>query len=75
MSIFERRRRRKQLREVGKDGWTCHVCGDYRPDNKISVYSTTKMLGGNIPIGQNVRYCNDRQACIDGAKNVNWVKG
>jgi hypothetical protein len=73
MNIF-RRRHREQRREVGRDGWTCHVCGDYRPDSAISVYSSTIMLAGNIPMQQNVRYCNDRPACQEGAKNVNWIE-
>ena len=54
--------------------WTCHVCGDLRPDNKISVYSSTKELAPGIPMTQNVRYCNDRQSCIDGAKDVSWIE-
>lgn len=40
--------------------WTCHVCGEKRPDGKISVHK----IG---IIGANVRYCNDREACEQGA--------
>jgi hypothetical protein len=54
--------------------WTCHVCGDERPDDKISVHSTTKVTGA-IEIKQNVRYCNDRVDCIEGAKQINWLDG
>lgn len=38
--------------------WTCHVCGDERPDDKISV--------AKHPLGiatVNVRYCKDRPEC------------
>ena len=55
--------------------WICHVCGRERPDDKISVLSTQKTLGGTVPITQNVRYCNDRQECIDGAKDVDFLGG
>lgn len=54
------------------DTWKCHVCRDERPDEKISVYSTEREFYGTL-ITQNVRYCNDRQACIDGAKDVSWL--
>jgi hypothetical protein len=67
-----------QRQEVGPNGWFCHVCDDYRPDSKISVHSTTvttTLLSGDIPIQQNVRYCNDRPECIEGAKAVQFIKG
>lgn len=54
--------------------WSCHVCGEIRSDDKISVYSREVDLDG-IKIKQNVRYCNDRPACIEGAKNVDWLRG
>jgi hypothetical protein len=54
--------------------WTCHVCGETRSDDKISVQSKTVEVNG-IVIKQNVRYCNDRPACIEGAKNVDWLGG
>jgi len=50
------------------------VCGEERPDNKIDVYSRTATADG-IEIKQNVRHCNDRQSCIDGASKVNWLRG
>lgn len=61
-----------QRREVGPDGWTCHVCGDYRPDALISVVSTRRMVGG-VEVTQNVRYCIDREACVRGALDVRFV--
>ena len=54
--------------------WTCHVCGELRPDDKISVHSRTVTLTlNNVPMTENVRYCNDNQECIDGAKKVRWI--
>lgn len=53
--------------------WTCHVCHEERPDERISVLSTTKMLESDIPVQMNVRYCNDRPACIDGARSVDFL--
>ena len=47
--------------------WTCHICKEERPDDKISVFKRDLNLRGII-ITENVRYCNDRPACIDGAK-------
>jgi hypothetical protein len=54
--------------------WTCHVCGDERPDEKISVHSKVVTLGG-IKVKQNVRYCNDRAECVEGARHVDWLRG
>jgi hypothetical protein len=56
----------------GAEEWTCHVCGKSRPDNKISVHSTT-IIKNDIPITQNVRYCNDNPDCIEGAKTIDWI--
>jgi hypothetical protein len=52
--------------------WTCHVCGELRPDDKISVHSR-KVTWGEVPITENVRYCNDKTECIEGAKKVRWI--
>lgn len=54
--------------------WTCHVCGATRPDARISVFSTERSIGG-VPVVTNVRYCNDRPACLDGAMGVDFLKG
>lgn len=53
--------------------WKCHVCGAVRPDAKISVRKTAWMLGGDVPVEQNVRYCNDRPACEEGSKDVSFL--
>ena len=54
--------------------WTCHICGEERPDERISVYSSMKALSSGIEMKQNVRYCNDRAECIEGAKTRSFVK-
>lgn len=43
--------------------WTCHVCGDERPDDKISVASASFTIVGDAKGQVNRRYCNDRPAC------------
>ena len=48
--------------------WTCHICGERRPDNKISVFTSEVDRGFGIVITQNVRYCNDKDTCIEAAK-------
>jgi hypothetical protein len=51
--------------------WSCHICKEMRPDAQISVITTDVSDEYECPAGtmvQNVRYCNDRQACVDGAK-------
>lgn len=53
--------------------WTCHVCGDERPDPFISVLSTKRTTLNNVELQENVRYCNDRSECIEGAKHVSWI--
>jgi len=53
--------------------WICHVCGMRRPDERISVFSSTKRVSG-IEVTQNVRYCNDRPACVEGAKDVDFYE-
>jgi len=52
--------------------WTCHVCGDERPDGRISVH--TKPLPGIEHATQNIRYCNDRPECVAGAPLFNFVE-
>ena len=58
----------------GELTWTCHVCHDERPDARISVLSTIRSIGG-VPVTMNVRHCNDRPACIAGAKDVDFLGG
>lgn len=45
--------------------WTCMICWDERPDDKISV-AHRKLRGFEDAFPRtrcNVRYCNDRPAC------------
>lgn len=42
--------------------WRCHVCGDERPDEAVSVHKIVRYDFGATLI-ENVRYCNDRSAC------------
>lgn len=56
--------------------WRCHVCEEVRPNHAISVL--TKDVGHkyNLPEGtmtMNIRYCNDKPTCIEGAKKVDWI--
>lgn len=51
--------------------WTCHVCGDERPDEKISVHKVEGMTAARgAEVEANVRYCNDRPGCAEGAQAV-----
>ena len=50
--------------------WTCHVCGERRPDSKISVAKHRLITDTGIEMGQNVRYCNDNPACEKRARNA-----
>lgn len=43
--------------------WTCHACGDERPDDKISVASATFPIRGGACGQVNRRFCNDRSEC------------
>lgn len=54
--------------------WTCHVCGEERPDRYISVWTHLRTIGV-VEFRENVRYCNDRASCIEGAQHKHFVKG
>lgn len=57
--------------------WKCHICGRERPDSRISVYTTDRSDKVNMPPGtmkMNVRYCNDRLECVEGAKTFDFFK-
>lgn len=43
--------------------WKCHVCGQLRPDSKISVAVHSRVDGNGVESKQNVRYCNDNGTC------------
>lgn len=53
------------------DSWTCHVCGENRPDRFISVRKHDKSEEYGMTPGtfqENIRYCNDKELCIQGSK-------
>jgi hypothetical protein len=52
--------------------WTCHVCGDLRPDALISVRSRMVPLGTS-KAQENIRYCNDRPTCVEGSKTKSFL--
>lgn len=55
--------------------WICHVCFAERPDARVSVYKRDLSAKFSLPAGsvtENIRYCNDRQSCIDGAPLVSF---
>lgn len=54
--------------------WKCHICGENRPDARISVRSTPLMINGRELGQQNVRYCNDKQSCIEESKTFSFIK-
>jgi len=54
--------------------WKCHICGEERPDAKISVMTKPLITNGQVCGEQNIRYCNDRPACIEGAKEFSFFK-
>jgi len=56
------------------DTWKCHICGEERPDDKISVLSKPLVINGQSCGQQNIRYCNDRPACVEGAKTFSFFK-
>ena len=57
--------------------WKCHICGDTRPDDKISVLKTDISAEQGLPPGvmwNNVRYCNDRPKCATKAKTFRFFE-
>jgi len=54
--------------------WRCHICKEVRPDAKISVLTKPWIVNG-YPMGeQNIRYCNDKPECVEGAKTFTFIK-
>jgi len=52
--------------------WTCHFCGEDRPDRCISVVRKPILMNG-MSIGEhNRRYCNDNHLCIEAA--YRWLE-
>ena len=59
------------------DSWTCHICGERRPDAIISVFKHDRSSEYNLPDGtfvENIRYCNDKVSCTEQAKIYSHLK-
>ena len=54
--------------------WTCHICKQERPDDKISVVTKPLLIKGQVVGQQNIRYCNDNPDCISGAQDYSFMK-
>lgn len=59
--------------------WTCHVCGDERPDRAIAVHSRSHGTGfcdchKGYKFMENLRYCNDRAECVEGVKSISLFR-
>ncbi len=54
--------------------WMCMVCKEKRPDAQISVHKKPLVIEGMDMGHQNIRYCNDRPACFEGAKEYDFTK-
>ena len=52
--------------------WTCHICKEERPDDKISVLSKPMVINGQTVGTQNIRYCNDKPECIQKAQGFDF---
>lgn len=52
--------------------WTCMVCADIRPDRFISVRTHYRDFHG-VEVSEHIRYCNDRQECIQGSKTIHLL--
>lgn len=57
--------------------WTCHICKEDRPDNRISVHRKPMIGLNGVPsrvISENVRHCNDNPDCVRRAKSFSFVR-
>ncbi len=63
---------------IGELTWSCHICGEERPDARISVVKTDTSDQYGLPLGtveQNVRYCNDNPDCRQKAQHKQLIGG
>jgi len=61
---------------MGDVVWRCDVCHEMRDDRYISVFTTDTSEAHLLPPGtmsQNVKYCNDKQSCREGARRVKFI--
>lgn len=54
--------------------WTCHICGNERPDAQISVETKPLIINGQAVGQQNIRYCNDNAECVAAAADYDFFK-
>lgn len=47
--------------------WKCEICGEERPDAKISVLTYKLKALEPVDAQRNVKYCNDKESCYLGA--------
>jgi hypothetical protein len=53
--------------------WSCHVCGEERPDAAIGVFKREHLIEGRVEVTENVRHCIDRADCVFGAQQVHFL--
>ena len=46
----------------------CHLCRELRPEACLSLYKKTEIDDLGCTWEQNIRYCNDKEECKEGAK-------
>lgn len=61
--------------QIDKLTWRCAICHEERPDNKISVLSKPIIIDSKVCGEQNIKYCNDKESCIELAKDFSFFKG
>jgi len=72
--VWEGDQEDKVMSKLPFDTWKCHICREERPDERISVVTKPLVINGQTVGDQNIRYCNDRPACIKGAKEFSFFK-
>lgn len=53
--------------------WSCHICKETRPDAMISVISKPLVMAGKVCGEQNIRFCNDKIECRQGAVDFDFM--
>lgn len=75
-----RERRYKHLKgrpmTVPREGYdTCHICGDQRPVEYLSVEQhKTVVPGSNEKVMEKITYCSDKAECTAAAPNFSFVR-
>ena len=62
--------------DLSKLTWTCHICGQERPDAQISVHTRVHPIEGcgGTTMRENIRYCNDNADCFLRAQTFTFLK-